>query len=626
MNHKSADFSMPNTTFERPPTSIDCRLEEEHDYVGGKRSMSPGGRLQANSGEAQESIDRARDILEGMRKKRCSLEQMGHSISSISSSHEDDEGPRKPSPVARLWTVDENEMTSGTSQTNTQELHETDRARDILERMRKRRESFSKLLVASPTPTKHSLTRTESTAAISWVSSSTRSTATENEGVTFIYSEEEASAKGYDDYAYHASDVDSVSTRRSYYTSSTGSTAGVSFFGGYDSSSSRSLISDISFQNSVMQALDNIRNYDMRYTGVPNPLTGVPLDIELSSPERRQVLLERKTTGTSRARNLYHERTKGKLQNYQYLKSEGAIGHGSVTSRLRADLAAISERRTMLATMLDSVKELKSQEIDFSVVASTILSASSNPKQETSPEQLLRKMQPTEMAESGRHDRSIYDRSPKRHARKTAPVEYVDFGGENGWSANDARAEERIEPFGFPLSDVKWAASDDDSASFESGDDDIEWDADEKLDSLIREDSVRGSLFVSEASSTEASSDASLPLQIEFKVKNTPLSEAASEPPQALRSAEFLKALYSPRPEEAILTAQESRYGGIYQIAQRTQDVERLTGVRASTKRKKKLDRDDFNIPYNVEDRFAGGLYHISQQTVPMVPTNRAMI
>lgn len=551
---------------------------------------------------------RAREILEDMRKKRTSLALTGHA-----SQQQQEDYPSYPS-VSKLGTANEHESCE----------NEGDRARDILERMRKRRESFSQLLVgvghASPTPTKHSLERTESTAAISWVSSSSEE---EEEAVTYIFSEEEAS-NCYTDYAYPGTDVDSSSSHCSISSSSV-SAAGVSFFSsGGSTSASSSLLSDVSFQQSVLAALEDIRHYDMRSANIPSALTAAPLSAELTCTENRLVL-QRKMPGTSRARSLYHDiGSNTQDKSYQYLKTE----HGPATTRLRADLAAISERRTMLTSMLDSVRELKSQEIDFSVVASTILSTSTtaaSPDDDDDDESASNK-KPLSLPMTSFVMATSEQQSSTPRQTNNEPIHF-DSGR---WSDKDARPEDRIQPFGFPFSDLQWVGANSD-ASFESGDDDenIEWDTNNKVGLLTREDStMRGSLYLSEASST-ASEGSSLSLHIGFEVKKatTPLSQAATEPTKALRSAEYLKALYSPRPEEAIQAVEERRYGGLYQLAQWTQDVERLTDRTHAITRRSNLPMDDFMIPYNVEDRFCGGLYHIASQTrPPKTATSRAMI
>ena len=207
--------------------------------------------------------------------------------------------------------------------------------------------------------------------------------------------------------------------------------------------------------------------------------------------------------------------------------------------------------------------------------------------------------------------------SPPSHIN-TPPIH---FGGR--WNADDARPEERIESFGFPLSDLKWAGASDDISVNSSEEDPVEWNVSEKLEEIVKDDSMRGSMYLSESSTTEASEDSPLPLHIAFKVKHTPLAKAISKPPKSLRSAEYLKALYSPRPEETYQPGKERKYGGIYHIAQLTADVEKLTD-RSHVPNRRNLARDDFNIPYNVEDRFCGGHYHIASQTRPA--SKRALI
>ena len=130
----------------------------------------------------------ARDILDGMRKKRVSLE-MERSQRILS---------HKPSSATatKLTTLRQHEAC------------ETDRTREILDTMKSRIENFSKfqIRISSPASTKQSLAATKSTAAINWISSN-------SEIDPEIYSEEGAS-NCYDDYNYH-SDDDSTSSRSS---------------------------------------------------------------------------------------------------------------------------------------------------------------------------------------------------------------------------------------------------------------------------------------------------------------------------------------------------------------------------------------------------------------------------
>lgn len=207
---------------------------------------------------------------------------------------------------------------------------------------------------------------------------------------------------------------------------------------------------------------------------------------------------------------------------------------------------------------------------------------------------------------------------PKREKN----IEPVEFDGK--WSAKDARPENRIQSFGFPISELQWAGSESiiTGVSFDSNGECVEWDKGDQLEELVREDSVRGSMYFSDSSTTEASEDR-LPLHIEFTSRNASLAKVvAAEPPRALKSAEYLKALYNPRPDEVNSTATERKYGGIYHIARLTAEVDELTD--RSHVRRRHLARDDFNIPYNVEDRFCGGLYHIASQT--RRPSKRALI
>jgi hypothetical protein len=259
--------------------------------------------------------------------------------------------------------------------------------------------------------------------------------------------------------------------------------------------------------------------------------------------------------------------------------------------------------------MLESVQHLKSEEIDFSVVASTILS--------TDP-----KLDSTLMAPPS-HALARYEMAGPDHVATTQEkhMEQVEFDGK--WFANDALPESRIQSFGFPISELQRAGSEPiiTGVSFDSNGDNLEWDKGDQLEDLVKEDSVRGSMYFSDSSTTDASEDR-LPLHIEFTAKKAPLANVAAEPPRALRSAEYLKALYNPRPDEVNPTAMERKYGGIYHIARLTIEVDELTD--RSLSRRRHLARDDFNIPYNVEDRFCGGLYHIASQTRP--PSKRALI
>jgi len=571
---------MPETSTITPPMNIVCHHED-----------------------GAQQWAKARGILDDMRKKRTTLELMGHSHKAPLPIDEDH--PSSPTMTTKLGTLNEYEACEG------------DRAREILERMKKRRESFSQMLVgvghASPTPTKQSLGQTESTAELSWVSSSSEEE--EYSSAPYIYSEEDLS-NCYDDYAYHGS---SDTTTASGFCSTSSSSTGPSFYSSDGiSSSSSSLISSISFQQSVMQALDDVGCYDMRYVNIPNPLTATPLSVELCSPEKRSVL-DRKTPDTSRARSLYHEKDSvqqsiDRAKSHHYLRTE-RTGPGAV-SRLRADLSAISERRSVLTSMLDTVQELKGQDIDFSVVASTILSTSTA----TTSEQVTADGKPPPRPTSPLMSKFVMAQAEPVSSPSEDNAAPIDFGGR--WSANDARPEDHIESFGFPLSDLKWAGSGDENSLDSSEDTPVEWDTTRELEELIKDDSNRGSMYLSEASTTDASEDSPLPLHIEFTVKHTPLSKAIAEPPKALRSAEYLKALYSPRPEDVHFD-KERKFGGIYHIAQLTAEVEALTD-RTHIPNRRHLAKDDFLIPYNVEERFCGGLYHIASQTRPA--SKRALI
>jgi hypothetical protein len=535
---------------------------------------------------------RAREILDEMASKRTAyLASAGHSHSDAIVHVEQNDRPPNPTLTKKLGTLHDYDNS------------ETDRAREILERMKRRRERFSQLLVgvgASPTPTKQSLTETESTAELSWVSSTS-----DDEVEAFIYSEEEAS-NGYDDYAYRSSG-DSLDDDDDNSSSSSSSSCSLSIYSGGTSSHTSSLISNSSFQKSVLQALEDIRSYDLRYVNIPNALTAASSSKKLGSRES-SLVMKRKSPQTSRARNLYRQSSKGSVNSYSYLKTE-RTGPGGVVARLRADLAAISERRSMLTSMLESVQHLKSEEIDFSVVASTILS--------TDP-----KLDSTLMAPPI-HALARYEMAGPDYVATTQEknMELVEFDGK--WSVNDALPESSIQSFGFPISELQWAGSEPiiTGVSFDSNGDNLEWDKGDQLQDLIKEDSVRGSMYFSDSSTTDASEDR-LPLHIEFTAKNAPLAKVAAEPPRALRSAEYLKALYNPRPDEVNPTAMERKYGGIYHIARLTIEVDELTD--RSLSRRRLLARDDFNIPYNVEDRFCGGLYHIASQTRP--PSKRALI
>lgn len=548
--------------------------------------------MEQNENGAADEWARAREILDDMRKKRTSLASAGHSSSQGEVVvHPENDHPSSPTVSTKLGTVHEYDNT------------ETDRAREILEQMKKRRENFSQLLVGvSPTPTKQSLTETESTAELSWVSSFS-----EDEADAYIYSEEEAS-NSYDDYAYRsgvsAVDVSDDDSSSSHYSSSSSSSRSISIYSGGTSSYTSSLITNSSFQKSILQALEDIRSYDLRYVNIPNPLTAASSSRKVP-PSDQSLVLKRKTPQTSRARNLYRQSSNGSVQSYSYLKTE-RTGPGAVT-RLRADLAAISERRNLLASIIESVQHLKSDEIDFSVVASAILSNDSKVKAGKRPA-AGKALARYEMA------------GPGYVPPCETSTEPIEFDGK--WSAKDARPEDHIESFGFPLVELKWGSESNITAiSFDSNGDNVEWDKGDELEELVRDDSLRGSMYFSDSSTTEASEDR-LPLHIEFAVKNAPLATVVAEPPRALRSAEYLKALYNPRPDEVNPTPTERKFGGIYHIAQLTAEVEQLTD--RTHARRRHLARDDFDIPYNVEDRFCGGLYHIASQTRPA--SKRALI
>jgi hypothetical protein len=452
--------------------------------------------------------------------------------------------------------------------------------------MKERRENFSKILVASsPGSTKQlSLTATESTAAMSWVSSN-------NDSEREIYSEEGAS-NSYEDYFY---DSDEGSTSG---WSSSGSGSSYSVDSTYESAS---LLSDFSPEYSVAEALLDVRNINIPGSLASISRKAVPMDQHYS--------LERKTIQTSRARSLYHEcksptsvkkSSQTREQSHQYLKKERPR---SAISRLRADLAAIAERRAMLTSMILSVSELKNQDLDM---ATTILSVST----------VSQSVAPKPASISSRSVCRPPRPPPAKTTRKITPEQGVPKAVYISPSAQtrDTQPESRTGSFGFPSSEPQWGF---DARNNELAGD-FNWEdvlgglvndsrcgsgfySDSKADESDLKDSQSGSMCYSD-SRTGLENDFP-PLNILFKVEET---KPKRQEPLNSRSA---------YPKPVVRSLDDGHCGGLHGIMQLTGGLEELEdkwSLLETGPRSPQMIVRDYTIPYNIEDRFCGGLYHIA--------------
>ena len=520
---------------------------------------------------------RAREILDDMKHQRAAL--AARHLQRPSFSH--DSPIASPTAATKLTTINEYEAS------------ESDRARDILDTMKKRRESFSHMLVgvASPTSTKQSVTRTESTADLSWVSTSSEG----DEPETYLYSEEEES-NCYDDYCYYT-DKDNGSS----ITSSDSSESDQ-----YTSETSK-LLSAISEQDeSTVEVLVDLRDMEIPTPGVARFGSVEPSD--------EQEALERKTINTSEARTLYRDGATSAQQgstgfkqqlltdsdstsSFHYLKWEH---HGPATSRLRADLQAITQRRSMLTNMLESVSRLREDQgygydaCSQSVGASTI---------STTPGESQRRniTRPPRQGYASKYT----VRSRAEHASPLLQTEAAAafFGY---WSGRDPQPEKEAKSFGWPISELVWSGSRSKGSLTFDASDFVEWD--ESGDIISRE----------LAESRRAQDRDGLPNQIVIKVKDT-------------------KPKRTEYPEAPYRTVEESFCGGLYHIVKLTdrmadtaKKVELTNSSADSTKKetptgmeiavgkgRHEFRASDYLMPYNVEDRFCGGLYQMSSQLHP---------
>jgi hypothetical protein len=437
--------------------------------------------------------------------------------------------------------------------------------------------------MSSPKSMQQSLTATESTAALSWISSN-------SEIEPEIYSEEGAS-NCYDDYCYH-SDDDSTSGGSSSWSEVTYSSSEDSTY------ESANVLSAFSHKQCVTEVV-----LDVRHAVLPGNLTVISKK-PLSSDQKDA--LERKTVLTSKSRSLYRESrsavstqegTNERVKNYPYPKRERP---GSATSRLRADLAAIAERRAMLTNMLQSVSERKNQDFDM---ASTILSVStvsqsivhrpstivSAPNDRRSPRPI-----PSETESDNLLPRDIYV-SPSPRTQTEKP--FFDSSSER-----DAQHESLIESFGSPISE-RYRGFVAGKSSFGSA---CAFDWENALGGLLQ-DSESESMFYSD--SKTGATDESPPIHILVKVKET--KSKRNEPPRPTRSADL---------NPVVRSIESSHCVGLNQSAHLTDDIGELQGKCSSLNNHPRSPwtiAHDYMIPYNIEDRFCGGLYHIASLSSP---------